>query len=123
MMDHFQHKKDAEGKYWFAIPVHDSSREDEVLQLEKIIFRDWLKQKILHLKNYSGCWIIPVATITVWESIMFQLGRNSLFRRKKKQLEQKIQRSGFYMAGRKCKTGKTFFKIYRRKIFTESFGF
>jgi hypothetical protein len=115
MMDHFQHKKDAEGKYWFAIPVHDSSREDEVLQLEKIIFRDWLKQKILHLKNYSGCWIIPVATITVWESIMFQLGRNSLFRRKKKQLEQKIQRSGFTWPEGNARLAKHFSKYTEEK--------
>jgi hypothetical protein len=123
MMDHFQHKKDAEGKYWFAIPVHDSSREDEVLQLEKIIFRDWLKQEnftseeLLWLLDYScrDDYGLGIDYVSAWAEFIISP--------EEKQLEQKIQRSGFYMAGRKCKTGKTFFKIYKRKIFTESFGF
>ena len=48
LMDELRVKKDTEGRYWFAIPVHDSSRDDEVVKLEKVIFKDWLKENNYH---------------------------------------------------------------------------
>lgn len=92
MMDHFQHKKDAEGKYWFAIPVHDSSREDEVLQLEKIIFKDWLKQQnftseeLFWLLDYScrDDYGLGIDYVSAWAGIHYFAGRKNNWSKKYK---------------------------------------
>jgi hypothetical protein len=47
--------------------------------------------------------------VSAWAGIHYFAGR--------KTTGAKNIKIRFYMAGRKCKTGKTFFKIYRRKNF------
>lgn len=91
-MDDFRNKKDESGNYWFAIPVHDSSREDEVLQLEKIIFKDWLKkenfmsEELLWLLDYSCRDDYGLGTdyVSAWAGIHYFAGRKNNWSKKYK---------------------------------------
>ncbi|WP_312171112.1 NAD(P)-binding protein [Chryseobacterium sp.] len=91
-MDDFRNKKDESGSYWFAIPVHDSSREDEVLQLEKIIFKDWLKkenfmsEELLWLLDYSCRDDFGLGTdyVSAWAGIHYFAGRKNNWSKKYK---------------------------------------
>lgn len=93
MMDQFKNKKDSEGKYWFSIPVHDSSHEDEVLQLEKIIFKDWLTQKnfkseeLLWLLDYScrDDYGLGIDYVSAWAGIHYFAGRKNNWSKKYKE--------------------------------------
>ncbi|MDR6548230.1 monoamine oxidase [Chryseobacterium rhizosphaerae] len=85
MMDAFRLKKDALGKYWFAIPVHDSSREDEVLRLEKMLFKDWLKEH--HFQSEELVWLLDysckddyglgIEFVSAWAGIHYFAGRKN----------------------------------------------
>ena len=85
LMDELRVKKDPQGKYWFAIPVHDSSREDEVLKLEKIIFKDWLKEnnyhseELLWLLDYScrDDFGLGIDYVSAWAGIHYFAGRKN----------------------------------------------
>jgi hypothetical protein len=87
MMDTFREKKDIHGKYWFAIPVHDSSREDEVVKLENRLSEIGLKNRITIQKSCCGYWIIPVEMITDWGLIMFQPGQEFIILQAGKTIE------------------------------------
>ncbi|WP_294301775.1 FAD/NAD(P)-binding protein [uncultured Chryseobacterium sp.] len=92
MMNHFRDKKDAQGNYWFAIPVHDSSREDEVLQLEKMIFRNWLEsenfnsEELLWLMDYScrDDYGLGIDYVSAWAGIHYFAGRKNNWSKKYK---------------------------------------
>ncbi|MCE3077051.1 NAD(P)-binding protein [Chryseobacterium gwangjuense] len=92
MMDHFRDKKDSEGKYWFSIPVHDSSQEDEALQLEKIVFKDWLTQKnfkseeLLWLLDYScrDDYGLGINYVSAWAGVHYFAGRKNNWSKKYK---------------------------------------
>lgn len=85
LMNEFRLKKDSQGKYWFAIPVHDSSREDEVLKLEKILFKDWLKEqgyhseKLLWVLDYScrDDFGLGIDYVSTWAGIHYFAGRKN----------------------------------------------
>lgn len=91
-MDDFRNKKDESGSYWFAIPVHDSSREDEVLQLEKIIFKDWLKkenfmsEELLWMLDYScrDDYGLGIDYVSAWAGIHYFAGRKNNWSKKYK---------------------------------------
>ncbi|AZB20601.1 NAD(P)/FAD-dependent oxidoreductase [Chryseobacterium indologenes] len=84
-MEDFKQKKDHLGKYWFAIPVHDSSRGDEVVQLEKIFFKDWLKEnkyqseELLWLLDYScrDDYGLGIDYVSAWAGIHYFAGRKN----------------------------------------------
>ncbi len=92
MMDHFRSKKDSSGKYFFAIPVEDSSKEDEVLHLEKIIFKDWLHQQnfkseeLLWLTDYScrDDYGLGINYVSAWAGIHYFAGRKNNWSRQYK---------------------------------------
>jgi hypothetical protein len=92
LMNIFRDKKDLEGKYWFAIPVHDSSRENEVLQLEKIVFKDWLNQQnfkseeLLWLLDYScrDDYGLGIDYVSAWAGIHYFAGRKNNWSKKYK---------------------------------------
>ncbi|MCJ8152424.1 NAD(P)-binding protein [Chryseobacterium sp. SSA4.19] len=85
MMNHFRNKKDSGGNYWFAIPVEDSSREDEVLRIEKMIFKDWLYQRqftseeLLWLLDYScrDDYGLGIDYVSAWAGIHYFAGRKN----------------------------------------------
>ena len=91
-MDDFRNKKDESGNYWFAIPVYDSSREDEVLQLEKIIFKDWLKkenfmsEELLWMLDYScrDDYGLGIDYVSAWAGIHYFAGRKNNWSKKYK---------------------------------------
>lgn len=92
MMDDFRQKKDIQGNYWFAIPVHDSSREDEVLNLEKIVFNDWLHQN--NFKSEELLWVLDYSCrddyglgidyVSAWAGIHYFAGRKNNWSKKYK---------------------------------------
>lgn len=92
MMDIFREKKDDQGNYWFAIPVHDSSREDEVLNLEKVVFKDWLQQhdfkseELLWLLDYScrDDYGLGINYVSAWAGIHYFAGRKNNWSKKYK---------------------------------------
>ncbi|MEG1033381.1 MAG: NAD(P)-binding protein [Chryseobacterium sp.] len=85
MMNNFRQKKDHLGKYWFAIPVHDSSREDEVMKLEKTLFIDWLQEhhfqseELLWLLDYScrDDYGLGIGYVSAWAGIHYFAGRKN----------------------------------------------
>lgn len=85
LMDSFRVKKDNAGKYWFAIPVHDSSREDEALNLEKILYKDWLyeqnfkSEELLWLLDYScrDDYGLGIDYVSAWAGIHYFAGRKN----------------------------------------------
>ncbi|GAA5093674.1 NAD(P)/FAD-dependent oxidoreductase [Chryseobacterium ginsengisoli] len=93
MMDHFRDKKDNQGKYFFAIPVEDSSKEDEVLQLEKMIFKDWLHQQ--NFKSEELFWLLDYSCrddyglgidyVSAWAGIHYFAGRKNNWSKKYKE--------------------------------------
>ncbi|KIC65252.1 twin-arginine translocation pathway signal protein [Chryseobacterium taiwanense] len=93
MMDQFKNKKDSVGRYWFSIPVQDSSQEDEVLQLEKIIFKDWLVQEnfkseeLLWLLDYScrDDYGLGIDYVSAWAGIHYFAGRKNNWSKKYKE--------------------------------------
>ncbi len=48
LMDDFRKRKDSVGKFWFDIPIKNASTIDEVIDLEKITFKNWLLQHHFH---------------------------------------------------------------------------
>lgn len=92
MMDEFRLKKDLKGSYWFAIPVQDSSREDEVLQLEKKLFKAWLKEhhfqseELLWLLDYScrDDYGLGIDYVSAWAGIHYFAGRKNNWSKKYK---------------------------------------
>ncbi|MEJ5102913.1 NAD(P)/FAD-dependent oxidoreductase [Chryseobacterium sp. MYb328] len=92
MMDGFRQKKDIHGNYWFAIPVHDSSREDEVLELEKMLFKDWLQEydfkseELLWLLDYScrDDYGLGIDYVSAWAGIHYFAGRKNNWSKKYK---------------------------------------
>ena len=92
LMDEMRQKKDALGNYWFAIPVHDSSKEDEAIKLEKIFFKDWLKEhdykseELLWLLDYScrDDYGLGIDYVSAWAGIHYFAGRKNNWSKKYK---------------------------------------
>lgn len=92
LMDEMRQKKDALGNYWFAIPVHDSSKEDEAIKLEKILFKDWLKEhdykseELLWLLDYScrDDYGLGIDYVSAWAGIHYFAGRKNNWSKKYK---------------------------------------
>lgn len=92
MMDTFRIKKDAQGNYWFAIPVHNSSTEDEVQKLEKILFKEWLQEhdfnseELLWLLDYScrDDYGLGIDYVSAWAGIHYFAGRKNNWSKKYK---------------------------------------
>lgn len=91
-MDDFRRKKDAHGKYWFAIPVHDSSIGNDAVKLEKVIFKDWLKEhdytseELLWLLDYScrDDYGLGIDFVSAWAGIHYFAGRKNNWSQKYK---------------------------------------
>lgn len=85
MMDGFRDRKDSSGRYYFAIPVGDSSKEDEAQQLDKIVFKDWLSQhnftseELLWLLDYScrDDYGLGIKYVSAWAGIHYFAGRKN----------------------------------------------
>ncbi|MDQ0066304.1 NAD(P)/FAD-dependent oxidoreductase [Chryseobacterium lathyri] len=91
-IDDFRQKKDAHGKYWFTIPVHDSSTENDAVELEKVIFKDWLKEhhytseELLWLLDYScrDDYGLGIDFVSAWAGIHYFAGRKNNWSQKYK---------------------------------------
>lgn len=85
MMDNYRTKKDAEGKYWFAIPLEDSSKEPDPMKLETIYFRDYLEnegfksEELLWLLDYScrDDYGLGIDYVSAWAGIHYFAGRKN----------------------------------------------
>ena len=85
MMDEFRTKKDDFGKYWFDIPIHNSSKEQNLLDLEKITFENWLHTK--NLKSEELLWYLDyscrddfglgIKSVSAWIGIHYFAGRKN----------------------------------------------
>ncbi|WBV55687.1 NAD(P)-binding protein [Chryseobacterium daecheongense] len=92
LMDDYREKKDLNNKYWFAIPVEDSSREVEGVKLEKIIFKDWLKhqcfksEELLWVLDYScrDDYGLGIDYVSAWAGIHYFAGRKNNWSKKYK---------------------------------------
>ncbi len=92
MMDHFRDQKDSAGRYYFSIPVENSSKEDEALKLDKIIFKDWLAQhhftseELLWLLDYScrDDYGLGIKYVSAWAGIHYFAGRKNNWSKKYK---------------------------------------
>lgn len=92
MMDGFRDRKDSSGRYYFAIPVGDSSKEDEAQQLDKIVFKDWLSQhnftseELLWLLDYScrDDYGLGIKYVSAWAGIHYFAGRKNNWSKKYK---------------------------------------
>ena len=87
LMDDFKKKKDSSGKFWFDIPVLQSSRDSEALQLEKITFGKWLQdnnfrsEELLWLLDYScrDDYGLGLKFVSAWAGIHYFAGRKNNF--------------------------------------------
>lgn len=92
LMNNFRQKKDSQGKYWFAIPVHDSSRDNEVIALEEIIFKDWIiaqkfgSEELLWFLDYScrDDYGLGIEYVSAWAGIHYFAGRKNNWSKKYK---------------------------------------
>ncbi len=83
LMTDYREKKDRIGKYWFTIPLHDSSDEVEAKMLDKITFSDWLKkqnfrsEELLWYLNYSckDDYGFGISEVSAWAGIHYFAGR------------------------------------------------
>lgn len=81
----FKQKKDDSGKYWFAIPVEDSSKDLEAVSLEKKLFKDWLSEH--HFKAEELLWLLDYSCrddfglginyVSAWAGIHYFAGRKN----------------------------------------------
>ncbi|WP_292009597.1 NAD(P)/FAD-dependent oxidoreductase [Chryseobacterium sp.] len=93
LMNRFREKKGMDGKYWFNIPVYESSREEGVLQLERILFKDWLYQQnfkseeLLWLLDYScrDDYGLGIDYVSAWAGIHYFAGRKNNWSKKYKE--------------------------------------
>ncbi len=92
-MDDFRAGKDSQGKYWFAIPVEDSSAENQdIVQLEKISFKDFLSkegyrsEELLWLLDYScrDDYGLGIDYVSAWAGIHYFAGRKNNWSKKYK---------------------------------------
>lgn len=85
LMDDFREKKSEDGKYWFAIPVEDSSFDPEVIQLEKMLFKSFLtaenfkSEELLWLLDYScrDDYGLGIDYVSAWAGIHYFAGRKN----------------------------------------------
>ncbi len=83
LMEDFRAKKDTSGKYWFNIPLYQSS--DEGKYLEQILFKDWLQQN--HFKSKELLWLLDysckddyglgISYVSAWAGIHYFAGRKN----------------------------------------------
>lgn len=92
-MDEFRKGKDSQGKYWFAIPVEDSSMVHfDTIQLEKITFKHFLFQEgykseeLLWLLDYScrDDYGLGIDYVSAWAGIHYFAGRKNNWSKKYK---------------------------------------
>lgn len=99
----FKEKKDSAGKYWFTIPVQESSSEEEVRELETYSFKKWLSnnqfssEELLWYLDYScrDDYGLGIDYVSAWAGIHYFAGR-------KHNWAVDHNDHGFYMAGGKC---------------------
>ena len=85
LMDYFREKKGNDEKYWFAIPVEDSSIDPEVIQLEKMLFKSFLavenfkSEELLWLLDYScrDDYGLGIDYVSAWAGIHYFAGRKN----------------------------------------------
>nr|WP_262908177.1 NAD(P)/FAD-dependent oxidoreductase [Epilithonimonas sp. JDS] len=85
LMEEFRIKKDDSGKYWFDIPLANSSKEIEALNLDKITFESWLKsnnfksEELLWLLDYSckDDYGLGLKYVSAWAGIHYFAGRKN----------------------------------------------
>lgn len=91
-MDEYKTKKDASGKYWFDIPLNNSS--GEARDLEKMLFSDWLinnnfkSEELLWFLNYSckDDYGLGIQYVSAWAGIHYFAGRKNNFAPKRDQV-------------------------------------
>lgn len=85
IMDEFRIKKDSFGKYWFDIPLDNSSQENEARSLNKITFENWLQsnnfksEELLWLLDYSckDDYGLGLKYVSAWAGIHYFAGRKN----------------------------------------------
>ncbi|WP_260206466.1 FAD-dependent oxidoreductase [Elizabethkingia anophelis] len=79
----FKEKKDSAGKYWFTIPVQESSSAEEVRELETYSFKKWLSnnqfssEELLWYLDYScrDDYGLGIDYVSAWAGIHYFAGR------------------------------------------------
>jgi hypothetical protein len=92
LMDYFREKKGNDEKYWFAIPVEDSSIDPEVIQLEKMLFKSFIaaenfkSEELLWLLDYScrDDYGLGIDYVSAWAGIHYFAGRKNNWSKKYK---------------------------------------
>lgn len=92
LMDYYREKKDGEGKYWFAIPVEDSSWEPDLIQMEKMLFKSFLatenfkSEELLWFLDYScrDDYGLGLDYVSAWAGIHYFAGRKNNWSKKYK---------------------------------------
>lgn len=92
LMDDFRDRKGADGKYFFAIPVEDSSEDPELIQLEKMLFKSFLatenfkSEELLWLLDYScrDDYGLGIDHVSAWAGIHYFAGRKNNWSKKYK---------------------------------------
>lgn len=92
LMDDFRDKKGEDGKYFFAIPIEDSSEDPGLIQLEKILFKSFLGTE--HFKSEELLWLLDYSCrddyglgidyVSAWAGIHYFAGRKNNWSKKYK---------------------------------------
>ncbi|KPH12159.1 twin-arginine translocation pathway signal protein [Chryseobacterium sp. ERMR1:04] len=92
LMDGYREKKDTQGKYWFTIPIENSSRDQDIIQMEKITFKGFLtahsftSEELLWLLDYScrDDYGLGIEYVSAWAGIHYFAGRKNNWSKKYK---------------------------------------
>lgn len=92
LMDGYREKKDTQGKYWFTIPIENSSRDQDIIQMEKITFKSFLtahdfrSEELLWLLDYScrDDYGLGIEYVSAWAGIHYFAGRKNNWSKKYK---------------------------------------
>ncbi|SDQ32650.1 NAD(P)-binding Rossmann-like domain-containing protein [Chryseobacterium soldanellicola] len=92
LMDGFRDKKGEDEKYFFAIPVEDSSEDSGLIQLEKMLFKSFLgtenfkSEELLWLLDYScrDDYGLGIDYVSAWAGIHYFAGRKNNWSKKYK---------------------------------------
>ena len=87
LMQFYREKKDSKGKFWFDIPLENSSKDEEITKLDKITFKQWLdiqnfkSEELTWLLNYScrDDFGLGIDFVSAWAGIHYFAGRKHNF--------------------------------------------
>lgn len=85
LMDDFRKKKGQDGKYWFDIPISQSSQDEDSKILDQITFKNWLNEQqfsapeLLWYLDYScrDDFGLGIQFVSAWAGIHYFAGRKN----------------------------------------------